>query len=317
MNRNMNVRNFGLGSRDAGRALGTAYRTLGNSFETNAQATNNLNEFGKYLKKEHGIKDLRRVEKEHIQAYADHLKERYENGMVGGDRIRNQLSHVNQAMEVARLDKMCRITGQEAGFPKKNGIAETDRSNSSAERTEVLSLANDRLGAQIELQREIGLRFKESSLINARAVLGEAEQSGQISISDGTKGGRDRVIPVTSPKQINALRRAAEIQGSARSLVPENKSWAEYQNESYKAIQGHSFKFHGERHAYANDRYEAITGAKSPVRAGVGHSERHSYLAKELMLTVVEAKHLDHAARMQISKELGHARISITNNYLG
>lgn len=317
MERNMSARNFGLRSRDAGRALYNAYLQNGNSYKTNADAKNNLASFAKYLKDEHSIKDLRKLEHSHVESYAAHLLERYETGAVGADRITNQLSHVNQAIKNARCDQKLRVTGRDAGFPNKSGIALEDRSVSQHAHNTVKNQLSERLASQIELQRCFGLRFKESSLINAQSVLEQAKADGCVTIVDGTKGGRDREIPITSQEQIVALEAAAAIQGEWRSMVPADLSFAQYQDRCYDAVRHHDFKFHGERHAYAHNRYHQITGAQSALQAGVEHKDRHAYLAEKLNVSKAEAKEIDHTARMQISNELGHARLSITNKYLG
>ena len=60
-----------------------------------------------------------------------------------------------------------------------------------------------------------------------------------------------------------------------------------------------------------------ITRCLSPVRAEVEHTKHHVYLAETLKISKEEARKLDHEARTQIAKELGHGRISVTNQYLG
>ena len=161
--------------------------------------------------------------------------------------------------------------------------------------------------------------MKESCLINARSVLNQAEKSGVIQITAGTKGGRPREVRITSEKQINALRDAAILQQKDRSMVPAEQSLKSYINSCYKQLEVTVMSgFHGERHHYANSRYEQITGVKSPVEAGVKHGSSHiNYIAEKRNITTEKAKSLDQNARSRIAEELGHSRISITNSYLG
>lgn len=51
MNRNLNVRNFGLRSRDATRALMTAYQMKGNGYASNATVQSALRTFTRFLKR--------------------------------------------------------------------------------------------------------------------------------------------------------------------------------------------------------------------------------------------------------------------------
>ena len=176
-----------------------------------------------------------------------------------------------------------------------------------------------RLAVQLELQRELGLRMKESCLINTPAALHQAEKLGVVKIIAGTKGGRSREVPITSEKQINALQNAAVLQQKDRSMVPVEQSLKSYINSCYKQLGATSMSgFHGERHYYATTRYEQLTGVKSPVEAGVKHGKAHiNYIAQNKCITTEQAKILDLNARAKIASELGHSRISITNNYLG
>ena len=63
---------------------------------------------------------------------------------------------------------------------------------------------------------------------------------------------------------------------------------------------------HGLRHAYAQQRFEELTGFKAPLAGGPNRSA----LSKE-------ERALDEKARAVISKELGHDRTAITRTYLG
>ena len=63
---------------------------------------------------------------------------------------------------------------------------------------------------------------------------------------------------------------------------------------------------HGLRHAYAQSRYEALTGWKAPAAGGPG---RDAMTPGQRLV--------DTEARQQISRELGHERIQITAVYLG
>ncbi|QRG81508.1 hypothetical protein [Vibrio diabolicus] len=74
---------------------------------------------------------------------------------------------------------------------------------------------------------------------------------------------------------------------------------------------------HQERHHYANAMYERLMGAKSPVQSQVSHRKHHEYLEKVLGISLGEAKERDEQVRLCIALALGHARVSITNNYLG
>ncbi|PFG45152.1 integrase-like protein [Vibrio sp. ES.051] len=301
-----------------GRALITAYQMKGNGDNTKNICKSALYDFAKHLK-ENGVNDLRKVEKMHVLKYAHYLNERFENGVISASTAQNYLSKVNVAMEYARLDRSCRVDGvNDAGLPSRTGVAVFYKGVGVEQHQNALKTLTGRLGAQLALQREIGLRFKESCLINAKRVLGHALRTGVIRIEGGTKGGRLREFPVSSPAQIRALKIAAEIQKDHTSMVPQNMSWAQYQSQCYREISGSGVNFHGERHHYANARYETLTGVESPVNSGFSHGLEHlKYMSTTLDISLEHARQLDHDARLQVAQELGHGRVNITNNYLG
>jgi len=300
-------------------ALKNALVKKGFSHSTIASDTCHCKKFVEYLQAEHGIKTLNQIERSHVQAYAEHLNERHENGELERASPSTMLSAVNTAMKTARQDSKLSVNPvREAGLPSRTHIATVDRSATQADHDDAKNAISSRLAAQLDLQREIGLRFKESSLINAQKILHEAETRGKIRIFSGTKGARPRDVPITSQSQIDALRQAAHIQDKDRSLVPNHQTWAQYQNQSYREItQTKIDGFHSERHHYANSRYESITGVKSPVQSGVEHKKHITHIVNELGITRQKAIQVDREARITVSRELGHSRISITNNYLG
>ncbi len=301
-----------------GRALVTAYQLKNNGDNSKNQCKTALNDFAKYLKN-NDVNDLKKVDKSNVINYAHSLNKRFEKGELSASAVQNYLSKVNVAMENARLDQKCRVEGvREAGLPNRTGIANKDHSVTQEQHTQALSLLSPRLVVQLELQRTIGLRFKESCLIDAKRTLSYAKETGTIIIESGTKGGRTREFQVTQKEQITALEKAAEIQGYQRSMIPTDLSWSQYQNQCNREIQKTGFKFHGERHHYANERYEELTGVGSPVRTGLPHGKAHiKHLANQKNITTEEAKALDISARLQVAQELGHRRVEITNSYLG
>jgi len=318
-----NRKNFGWGSRDmnscASMALTRSRETGGHSFETGKVYKSGFRAFVKFVRDE-GIRDLRNVTREHVLAYSDQISTRYESGEINEKTAQNYLSAVNTVIELIRGDTALNVAPvREAGLPSVSDIATESQCNSQQVHDDARSSVSPQLSAQIAIMREFGARIKESCLLNTKSALKEAEETRQITLERGTKGGHIRVVPITNDNQIIALREAAALQVRAQNLTPAHQTLNQHIQACYRELRAHpEYHPHGDRHAYANARYENLTGVKSPVESGVKHGLEHiNYISQQLYISTQAARELDFAARMRVSIELGHYRISITNNYLG
>ena len=121
-----------------------------------------------------------------------------------------------------------------------------------------------------------------------------------------TKGGKARTVPVRTPVQRGVLDRAHRLAGRG-SLIPSDRTYVQQLRiyERHTANAGLS-KLHGLRHAYAQRRYEELTGWRAPIAGGPIRSS----LTAEQRIT-------DREARRLVSLELGHEREAIVASYLG
>jgi hypothetical protein len=287
---------------------------VSDSFSTRATLTQRFSQFVEYAR-ENGISRLEQVTQETVFAYSDSLKE----SDLSASTQQNYLSAVNVIMSQARGDNDVRVTGREAGLSSRSNVATEYKGG--VERGEL----SDRTQAIVELASSFGLRFEEASKLDSRSALQEAQEKGSITISSGTKGGQSREIAIKSEKQIETLKNAALLQGNNRSMIANDKTYAEHQRELYKETS----HFHAERHQYANERYANLMreklgiDIKSPVLSDKQESQRWSdYLASKayeqgVMLTPETAREFDREARLEISEELGHHREDVISAYIG
>ncbi len=120
-------------------------------------------------------------------------------------------------------------------------------------------------------------------------------------------------MPVLKLAQIDALTKATAIQDGS-SMVSKASRYVDFQRACYREFSN----WHGERHAYAQARYEALVGAPCPVVAGIKHGKAHyAFLAERLGMTLRQAKAWDIENRKILAEELGHGRIGVTDTYLG
>jgi len=160
------------------------------------------------------------------------------------------------------------------------------------------------LNLSARLQQEFGLRREEAG----KFILSEAEYEGYIKLlASWTKGGRERIIPITNETQRELLN---EIRNYApkRSLIPCHLSFKQYISHRKYVFTGIGIPpTHGLRYHYAQQRYIKLSNGLAPPRKG-GRSKSK--------LTEQE-KEWDSNARLIVSAELGHAREDITRVYLG
>jgi len=163
---------------------------------------------------------------------------------------------------------------------------------------------NKRFGDALALQRLFGLRSKESLLLRPHI----ADKGNILIVSHGTKGGRDRFVPIETPEQRKLLGEIKSYIGKCECFVPKDKTYAQFRNQYYYLLRKHGISreqgitAHGLRHEHLNELYEKTTGHKSPVEGG------------ELRKT---DKLLDSFGRQIVAERAGHNRESISSVYIG
>ena len=305
-------RNYGLGSRDmasAGRiALDRASGRGELSFSSADTIADRWAQFSSYAKSE-GIGRMERISVELVQQYGRSLADQVKAGQMTPDYAQNLVSAVNSVLHRVREWKSVSPT-RDCGITARSNVREVPPAGIEREQLgralDALRGAGQHRGAAIaELARELGLRSKEASLLDASKALKEAQIRGVVTISEGTKGGRVREVPITRPEQLTALSRAASVQGDARALIPPHQNWQQWREnglrDTRQMLQLHTGGgLHDLRSAYSCDRYNQITGAKAPVLGGQ-----------------IQDREADRDARAKISRELGHDRAQVVTSYIG
>lgn len=313
--------NYGLGSRNMILAAKNALSRAGKSFSSVATISQRFSHFASFAKETAGIKIMEQISRENVLSYAKALAEKVEAGQLSAATAQNYLSAVNVILSLARGDYALRVKPvSEAGFPSRSGIAKINKSVSLEAHKSAINQATEVISIMLALQRSLGLRFEESAKIDAQKVLsGYGIGKNFVTITDGTKGGRIREVPIFSYSQIQALQRAASYQAKhhQRSMIPNAKSYKDFRNDAYNQIRNLGINFHGERHAYAQERYKQLMGFNAPVVEGTTSLANLRFEAFRLGVPVSLLKEKDFLVRLQISTELGHCRISITRSYLG
>jgi len=155
----------------------------------------------------------------------------------------------------------------------------------------------------IRLQAAFGLRREESIKFSPDYAI----QDDHIQLkASWTKGGRARTVPIRTEEQRRLLE---EVKGRAKggALIPAQRNYVQQLRRYERQLRNVGMKkLHGLRHAYAQQRYEEMTGWKAPVAGGPAARFLNQ-----------DQRALDKKARAVISRELGHNRVEVSSVYLG
>ena len=154
-----------------------------------------------------------------------------------------------------------------------------------------------RLQSAFGLRREEAIKFSPNYAIRDDHIRLKASW---------TKGGRARTVPIRTDQQRQLLDNVRKLAKGGALIAPQ-LNYATQRNRYDSQIRTAGIKNpHGLRHAYAQSRYEELTGWKAPVAGGPA--------AQSL---TPDQRARDEGARKTISRELGHDRLRVSAVYLG
>ena len=216
--------------------------------------------------------------------------------------IKNRMAVLRWWAEKVDKQNVVARSNEHYGIPDRQFVTNESRAR-TVDRQELEKIEDTYVRMSLALQQAFGLRREEA----IKFIPSFADRGDHITLkSSWTKGGRERDVPVRTDEQRAVLHRARLLAGTG-SLIPGERTYVQqlhlYERQTSNA--GLS-KLHGLRHAYAQRRYEELTGWKSPAAAGP--ASRTLSPGQKVM---------DRVARQTISEELGHSRRQISSVYLG
>lgn len=161
-------------------------------------------------------------------------------------------------------------------------------------------------GLHLRLQHAYGLRPREVIMLKPL----NADQGKNLFVTDGSKGGRARMVPIDTPRKRELLEQAKEIaRGNARGVLsakPGMPLRTALKRYYYLADRVGLTKaklgvtLHGLRHEFAGSLYKQITGVDAPVNGG--RIDNPELVRRAMQIT---------------SEQLGHGRKDAGAAYLG
>jgi integrase len=240
----------------------------------------------------------RSLKPKHVEAL---VKLWFDQGLSSGT-LKNRMAAIRWWAQKVDKQNVVARSNEHYGIPDRRFV--TNESKSKTVTSEQLEKVRDEhVRMSLELQQAFGLRREEAIKFQPSF----ADRGDHLVLkASWTKGGRERTIPIHTEAQRDVLNRARRLAGLG-SLIPSNRNYV----QQLRVYEGNTLRaglsqMHGLRHAYAQHRYEELTGWRAPAAGG----------PKAKTLTPEQRK-TDRQARLTISRELGHERASITAAYCG
>lgn len=216
--------------------------------------------------------------------------------------IRNRLSWLRWWAEKANKPNVIHRDNDAYGVGERTAATRNRAWVLDRHKTELIE--DPYIKASLLLQAHFGLRREEAMKFRPHAAVRGDFIALQAS---WTKGGRARTVPVTTTEQRRVLQHVLQLVKGQDTLIPNRLSYVEHMKRyEYQTAKAGLRNTHGLRHAYAQRRYQILTGRPCPLAGG-----------KLWMAMSLSEQLEDRAARRQVSAELGHARLKITDIYLG
>jgi hypothetical protein len=253
---------------------------------------NELHELGYRGMNSHSLKP------KHVEA----LVGRWLEKEVAAGTIKNRMASFRWwARKVNRQNVVAR-SNDHYGIPNRIFVTNTNKAKSIS-KVDLAKVRDENVRMSLELQQAFGLRREES----IKFIPSYADQGDHLVLKRSwTKGGKARTLPIRTRNQREVLDRARRLAGKG-SLIPSSRNYVQqlriYEGNTLRASLS---KMHGLRHAYAQRRYEELTGWRAPAAGGPS--------SKSL---TQEQREQDREVRLIISRELGHEREQVTAVYLG
>lgn len=274
-------------------------RNRDGSHATQAARRDVLDQAARVLQKA-GFRDLAAtsLKPKHVAA----LLAQWRADKLADSTMKNRMAHLRWVGEKINKPNLCPKNNDAADIGRRTFVG-TESKAQTLDSDQLAKIGHERLQVSLELQQAFGLRREECLKFSPDMAIRDDRIILQAS---WCKGGREREIPITNDYQRDVLMRATALAGK-ESMIPNDKSYVQwlntYENQTKRAGM---HELHGLRHEYAQSRFEAVAGFKSPLAGGPGRDQ-----------LTPEQKERDFEARMVVSNELGHNREEVTAVYLG
>ena len=240
----------------------------------------------------------RSLKPKHIEA----LVKQWQEKSLSIGTINNRMATIRWWSVKINKQNVVAKSNEHYGIPDRRFVTNESKARDITQQ-QLDKIKDQHVRMSLELQRAFGLRREEAMKFQPSY----ADKGNHIRLkASWTKGGKPRDIPIRTEAQREILNNARVLAGFG-SLIPSHRSYV----HQLRVYEGNTTRaglssMHRLRHAYAQERYEELTGWQCPAMGG---PDRQSLTLKQ--------HELDREARLAISQELVHVREQVTAAYLG
>lgn len=263
------------------------------------------------------LQKIANIKDKHLKAYAEELKTRGNSDKT----IKNKLSairNIHNRIPGAKFSLAdARTFNAELNLDSTPGITNVDRSWSALEfeafKGKAIILGRDEIAAAFDLMLHLGLRLDEAVTLRHHHIK-DALKTGTLHIHRITKGKVPRNIPLTEDARRVLIRISSTCKSGEYAITPKKYVRTHSIHTFKKAIQNfvgyHRTKIQLPKRSLNAHNVEAEM--KSALTC---HGLRHTF-AKSTYERLRSEGYSKKEAKVQVSKQLGHNRIKITDVYL-
>lgn len=271
------------------------------SIKTRDRYKDGVKHLGKFLAESYNKQNMNNINNKHLEAYVEQMQD------VGYSTsyITTNLSAIRFFVDQVKNSKYIKSNKELGAIPRRGyeriGL---NRAWTKTEVEEMISIARnkgfERVADMIKLSYSMGLRIHEVARLD-RSTMQRALREDRLTVKG--KGGLVRLVPLrnqdtrqhietlinqtnarNSKVFVNIGEKTHQVISQAQNFITNNRHLVQGKRLDNQA----NITFHGLRHSYAQERYIELRGQRLN----------------------------DYDARLQVSKELGHFRVEITNIYL-
>jgi hypothetical protein len=298
----------------------------------------------RYAKELTGLRNLVKLERNNICKIISDLDEKYKTGRLSSSGVNNHITSINNILKYAGKPELI-VIAKDYGLSRKftDGVNKENTREAAEKFKEWLNSKYEQTGKikykalchAVNIQ-STNLRLRESILVKLKDkdvsnnILKISDKTAKTGKWDGSKNTRARLITLNQGQKTALLEaRAFMKENGLRNLntLPTLKQGKEFAQNALKAFRketGVYFHYHGERQHETHEAYskawkeKGFNGIECRARLEIADKkEWTNTMIEKTGLSSKEFKIIDKEIRREISRSLGHERLSITNRYLG